>query len=78
MLNRVSKEEKIRLLAYQFMLSNVGLAWFNWANATDLSEIQPEKAAEFLKAICPSLVESTINRRAKTLQSWLNNFLEKW
>jgi hypothetical protein len=78
MLNRVSKEEKIRLLAYQFMLSNVGLAWFNWSNATDLSEIQPEKAAEFLKAICPSLVESTINRRAKTLQSWLNKFLEKW
>lgn len=78
MLNRVSKEEKIRLLAYQFMLSNVGLAWFNWANATDLSEIQPEKATEFLKAICPSLVESTINRRAKTLQSWLNKFLEQW
>jgi hypothetical protein len=78
MLNRLSKEAKMRFLAYQFISSNVGSAWFNWQNVNDLSEIQPERAAEFLIAVCPSLSENTANRRAHTLQSWLKIFREHW
>lgn len=78
-LNRLSSiKAKIRFLAYQFISSNVGSAWFNWQNAKDLSEIQPETAAAFLIEVCPSLSETTAKRRAQTLESWLKRFLEHW
>jgi hypothetical protein len=77
MLNRLSTlEAKMRFLAYQFMSSNVGSAWFNWQNANDLSEIEPDRAAEFLMAVCPSLAEDTIGRRVRTLKSWLGVFIK--
>ena len=79
MLNRLSRRgQKMRFLAHQFMSSNVGAAWFNWQNANDLSEIQPETAAEFLNEVCPSLSETTAQRRVQTLRSWLRIFLEYW
>lgn len=79
MLNRLSSlEAKIRFLAYQFISSNVGSAWFYWQNAKDLSEIQSETAAEFLIEVCPSVSETTAKRRAQTLASWLKMFLEQW
>jgi len=76
MLNRLSTQSaQIRFLAYKFMSSNVGSAWFDWQDAKDLSEIQTERATEFLIAVCPSLSEeSTAKRRAQTLQSWLKIF----
>ena len=76
MLNRLSTQSaKIGFLAYKFMSSNVGSAWFDWQDAKDLSEIQTERATEFLIAVCPSLSEeSTAKRRAQTLQSWLKIF----
>ena len=78
MLNRFQKEAKIKFLAYQFISSNIGAAWFNWQNANDLSDIQPESATQFLLEVCPSLAEETAKRRAKTLKSWLNIFLQHW
>ncbi|MFE1746640.1 hypothetical protein [Coleofasciculus sp. H7-2] len=78
MLNRLSREAKMRFLAYQFISSNVGAAWFNWQDAHNLSEIRPETAAEFLMEVCPSLSEDTVKRRAQTLKSWLKIFLEYW
>jgi hypothetical protein len=79
MLNRLPKQEqKMRFLAYQFISSNVGAAWFNWQDANELSQIQSERAAEFLSAVCPSLSQETIKRRASTLKSWLDRFLEYW
>jgi hypothetical protein len=75
MLDRLSEKSKKRFLAHQFIASKVGLAWFKWQNAHDLSEIKPERAREFLLEVCPSLSESTVERRAKTLQSWLRYFL---
>ena len=77
-LNRLSIQAKMRCLAYQFISSNVGSAWFNWQNANDLSEIQSKTAAEFLIEVCPSLSETTVKRRAHTLESWLNIFLNYW
>ncbi len=79
MFNRLPKQEaKMRFLAYQFISSNVGAAWFNWQNANDFSEIQPETATEFLIQVCPSLSETTVKRRAQTLKSWLKIFLKYW
>ncbi|TRV47528.1 MAG: hypothetical protein EWV53_11915 [Microcystis panniformis Mp_MB_F_20051200_S9] len=75
MLDRLPENSKKRFLAHQFIASKVGWAWFNWQNAHDLSEIKPERAREFLLEVCPSLSESTVGRRAKTLQSWLKYFL---
>ncbi len=76
MLDRLpTQSAKIRLLAYKFISSNVGSAWFKWQNANDLLEIKPERAAEFLIAVCPSLSEkSTVQERAETLQSWVKKF----
>ncbi|WP_353932038.1 hypothetical protein WJM97_05500 [Okeanomitos corallinicola TIOX110] len=78
MLNRLQNESKMRFLAYQFISSNVGSAWFNWQNANDLSEIQPESATQFLLEVCPKLSEITVKRRAITLKSWLKIFIQNW
>ncbi|UOO12267.1 MULTISPECIES: hypothetical protein [unclassified Synechocystis] len=76
---RLSKKEaKMRLLAYQFISSNVGSAWLLWKNANDLSEINPDSAEEFLTATCPSLSQKTIERRSQTLKAWLTIFLQYW
>ena len=77
-LNRLSGEPQMRFLAYQFISSNVGAAWFNWQKANDLSEIQPQTATAFLIEVCPSLSEATVKRRARTLESWLHIFLKYW
>lgn len=68
----------MRLLAYQFISSNVGSAWLLWKNANDLSEINPDSAEEFLTATCPSLSQKTIERRSQTLKAWLTIFLQYW
>ncbi|WP_392476507.1 hypothetical protein [Nostoc sp. C110] len=78
-LNRLpSREGKMRFLAYQFISSNIGSAWFSWENANDISEIKPGNAEQFLNEVCPSLSKTTAKRRAKTLESWLNIFIENW
>ncbi|MGB3422724.1 MAG: hypothetical protein WBA52_20285 [Dolichospermum sp.] len=77
-LYRLQNEAKKRFLAYQFISSNIGAAWFSWQNANDLSDIQPESATQFLLEVCPKLSETTVKRRADTLKSWLNIFLQHW
>ena len=77
-LYRLQNEAKKRFLAYQFISSNIGAAWFSWQNANDLSDIQPESATQFLLEVCPKLSETTVKRRADTLKSWLNIFLQYW
>ncbi|MFM7391775.1 MAG: hypothetical protein ACKO2R_04900, partial [Actinomycetota bacterium] len=42
-LHRLQNEARKRFLAYQFISSNIGAAWFSWQNANDLSDIQPER-----------------------------------
>ena len=79
MLNRLSQiESKVRFLAYQFISSNVGSAWINWQNVSDLSEIEVDRSVDFLKSACPSLSQITIERRAGTLTAWVNKFKEHY
>jgi len=76
---RLSKTEaKMRLLAYQFISSNVGSAWLRWQNANDLLEISVDSGEEFLTETCPSLSQKTIERRSQTLKAWLTAFRQYW
>lgn len=78
-LNRLPTEEKkMRLLANQFLSSNVGSSWLKWSSVNDLSDIQSDSAYQFLIEVCPSLSETTVTRRARTLKSWLEVFLQYW
>jgi len=71
-------EKKMRLLANQFLSSNVGSSWLKWSNVNDLSDIQSDSAYQFLIEVCPSLSETTVTRRARTLKSWLDVFHQYW
>ncbi|MBP0016829.1 MAG: hypothetical protein J7647_04640 [Cyanobacteria bacterium SBLK] len=73
-LHHLSETEKIGFLAHQFISSKVGWAWLNWQNVNTLAEIEPERAAEFVKEVCPSLSDATVERRVYTLKSWLQCF----
>jgi hypothetical protein len=73
-----TEEKRMRLLASQFLSSNVGSSWLKWSNVNDLSDIQSDSAYQFLIEVCPSLSENTAKRRAKTLKSWLEVFLQYW
>jgi hypothetical protein len=70
-----TKRAKKRFLGYRFMSSNIGTAWFEWQSINNISDIQYEKLVEFLTEVSPSLSETTIKRRAHTLESWLEEFL---
>jgi len=73
-----TKEKKMRLLASQFLSSNVGSSWLKWSNVNDLSDVQSDSAYQFLIEVCPSLSETTAKRRARTLKSWLEAFHQYW
>lgn len=77
-LMRLPEESQMRFLAHQFISSSIGAAWLSWEDVHDLAEIRPETAAQFVMAVSPSLSEDTARRRATTLQSWLEIFLEYW
>ena len=71
-------EKKMRLLANQFLSSNVGSSWLKWSNVNDPSDIKSDSAYQFLIEVCPSLSETTVTRRARTLKSWLDVFHQYW
>ena len=71
-------EKKMRLLANQFLSSNVGSSWLKWSNVNDPSDIKSDSAYQFLIEVCPSLSENTAKRRARTLKSWLDVFHQYW
>ena len=78
-LNRLPTEEKkMRLLANQFLSSNVGSSWLKWSNVNDPSDIKSDSAYQFLIEVCPSLSKTTVTRRARTLKSWLEVFHQYW
>lgn len=78
-LNRLPTTEKqMRLLANQFLSSNIGSSWLKWSNVNDPSNIKSDSAYQFLIEVCPSLSETTAKRRARTLKSWLEVFHSYW
>jgi len=68
----------MRLLANQFLSSNIGSSWLKWSNVNDPSNIQSDSAYQFLIEVCPSLSENTAKRRAQTLKSWFEVFHPYW
>lgn len=73
-----TEEKKMRLLANQFLSSNIGSSWLKWSNVNDPSNIKSNSAYQFLIEVCPSLSETTAKRRARTLKSWLEVFHSYW
>jgi hypothetical protein len=73
-----TEEKKMRLLANQFLSSNIGSSWLKWTNVNDPSDIRSDSAYQFLIEVCPSLSETTAKRRARTLKSWLEAFHQYW
>ncbi|RJO93413.1 hypothetical protein D5Y80_24060, partial [Salmonella enterica subsp. enterica serovar Schwarzengrund] len=45
-------------------------AWINHFDLTNIAEIDPNTAKDFLTERCPTLSGQTISRRANTLSSW--------
>jgi hypothetical protein len=59
-----------------FESSPVGLAWLRYCQSNSLHEIDVETATGFLESYCPGLTGETIQRRARTLRSWIKTFQE--
>lgn len=61
---------KYRIARNAFEASECAWAWMNHCDITNLADIDPKTAEEFLTQCCPSLTGDTIPRRANTLVSW--------
>lgn len=60
---------RLRCAADGLERSSCGAAWARWAGKRSVADVTPETAAEFL-ADTSSLADSTVERRAQTLQAW--------
>lgn len=66
-----AKEPEIRdLLELAFANSRVGAAWLKASGVTSIRQLDPTTAHAFLQR-CARLAEATIERRASTLQNWV-------
>ncbi|WP_437324087.1 hypothetical protein [Sorangium sp. So ce381] len=63
-------EERYRRACWAFEASECGQAWIEWSNGIRLSDVPPNSAAKFL-ADRSELTGDTIERRASTLNRWL-------
>ncbi|EPW5766475.1 TPA: DUF6575 domain-containing protein, partial [Salmonella enterica subsp. enterica serovar Havana] len=61
---------KYRITANAFEASECVWAWINHFDLTNIAEIDPNTAKDFLTERCPTLSGQTISRRANTLSSW--------
>ncbi len=63
-------EDRLRATVIYFESSSCGDAWIRWAKGKTLKDVDSTSAFEFLRGRCPSLGESTAERRAQTLKAW--------
>lgn len=63
-------ERRYRIAARSFEASHCGWAWIKWSQVTNLSELDPATAEQFLLERCLSLSDKTKKRRASTLRQW--------
>ncbi|MBA0185876.1 hypothetical protein H0261_19230 [Pectobacterium versatile] len=69
------KNKRMSIAAKAFEESDCGWAWINWSEVTEIKDVDPNKATEFLRERCPSLTGTTVKRRADTLASWYNKLV---
>ncbi|EFC0648292.1 hypothetical protein FA849_00980 [Escherichia coli] len=67
-----NKDKRMSITAKAFEESDCGWAWINWSDVTEIKDVDPNTASEFLRERCPSLTGTTVKRRADTLTSWYN------
>ncbi|HGT0430364.1 TPA: DUF6575 domain-containing protein [Yersinia enterocolitica] len=70
-----NKENRMSIAAKAFEESDCGWAWINWSDVTEIKDVNPDLAVEFLTERCPSLTGTTVKRRADTLSSWYNKLV---
>ncbi|EJD6582351.1 hypothetical protein M0L63_RS06530 [Providencia rettgeri] len=63
-------DTKLKIAAKNFERSHCGWAWIQWAEVSNLSELDPNSAESFLKEQCFTLSNKTLLRRARTLRHW--------
>ncbi|AFJ02587.1 hypothetical protein Q7C_1437 [Methylophaga frappieri] len=71
LLTRKSNHIKYQVLANLFELSECGTKWMRYCEKSDISELDPNSAEQFLLNCVSSLSEKTAKRRATTLKKWL-------
>lgn len=66
-----SSDDKYSTLCVLFESSPCGVSWLEWDGASDITKLDTKKAFDFLKENT-ILRGTTLERRADTLQSWVN------
>ncbi len=69
----LAKHRTLPFLALQFETAPVGRAWLKWANARDVTGLEPATAVAFLRERSV-LSESMVERRGRTLRRWIEAF----
>lgn len=67
---------KLKIAAKSFERSHCGWAWIQWSEVSNLSELDPSSAEDFLKQQCFTLSRETLKRRARTLKHWCERLKE--
>jgi hypothetical protein len=66
------RRARAREASLGFAQSAVGMAWTAWSGRP-VTDLNPESAERFIRAVS-DLEESTVQRRALTLRSWVRQF----
>lgn len=74
----LSYEQRLALTAVYFEDAPVCRAWREWAGRDRLSDVDPQTAAEFLKACVVGLSGTTPGRRASTLRRWFSELMSHY
>lgn len=67
-----NKIAEYQYLAGRFESSEFGWAWMRWAKVTDIGDLDPASANEFVRECVKGLNDATSKRRATSLSSWLS------
>lgn len=65
-----NEDMRLRITARAFETSSCCWAWINWSGVSNLSELDPSTANNFLLESCLSLSDETAKRRASTISGW--------
>jgi hypothetical protein len=66
-----SKIAKYQYLADRFESSDFGWAWMRWAKVSNIGELEPSSATNFVQESVKGLNKATSKRRATCLSAWL-------
>lgn len=71
----LDQDQRLAFTAVEFEGTRVGRAWIQWRNVHTLCDVEPDSAADFIRATVVDLSEATVRRRAQTLAAWARALL---